>query len=531
MSISILLKKEYLWISIFFLLILPVILFFVINYVKKIFFIGKCNKLLEQGKYEVVKNMFAKKSPSLLSKEILKIISNSYLNSGEIQKAIHYLQLMTDLDLIKDDYEFLNNNLILANLLFELNQTTESFNKLIDVKAKGKYNPLWNLLIGKIYLSQNYFEKAIKYFNRALIIDEDYFVAKFYSAVVEYLLTPDYGIKKLMIIKSFYKEPLVEIFEGIYNFSQKNYLKASIMFQGFLKKLGENIVEKSLFIKEEVKIGLNFYLTYLNIFVLIFLILCRFYLSKPFAAELSLIKINVNKILEYNENEFLKYMILYYLICALFIVKENKFFKEYKKIIELKFNKKIDSELFEFEAKKFYKKVIRGYIFIDILLLSLKKPLYVKPNQLKEDFKKFINYRVKSENYKNYIRKFNTLTKQEFIKISYNIAGILGYKVKRHKYIYSRTYKSDGINLKVFKTVPYYHHDLIVIRRFKEYRLGKNYLYFLDDLRTKEKTQTLLLVSNMDFDEDFYNYKSEFRNIKLIPVYKLAFLLESIYTQ
>lgn len=522
-------KKEYLIAFVLFVILFPLILYFIINYIKKLFFINKCNKLLENGEYEKVKKLFIKKNPSLLSKEILKIVSKSYLDSGEKQKAIHYLQLMVDLNLLKDDYELLNNNLTLASLLFELNQTTESFNKLLNVKEKGKYNPFWNLLIGKIYLSQNFFEKALKYFDKALILDEKYFLAKFYYAITRYILNPEDGIKQILIVKGFFKDPILELFEGVYYFSKKNYLKASILFQNFLRKTNNDLFKKSRFVKEEIKINSKFYELYLTVLDLIFLILSRFYLSKPYTGEISLLRINLDKLLNYEDNNFLKYLLIEYSIYTFYIVKQYNFLQNYKKIFKLQFNGNIKEDLLQFDSKKFYKKIIKGTIFLDITLLSLKKPLYVKPNVLKEDFKNYITYKEKSESFKNFIRKFNTIDKKTFIKVCTQISKLLGYNIKRHKYIYSRAYESDGVNLKVFKTEPYYHIDFIVIRRFKEYRIGKNYLYFLDDMRKKENAKTLILISNMEFDEDFYNYKEEFENIKLIPAHKLGFLLESIF--
>jgi len=89
------------------------------------------------------------------SKDLLYMLIelNKILNNN--QKILHYMQLLLEKDLLKEKFEIHNFQLQMASILFELNQTTEAFNKLISIKESGIYDPNWCILMGKIFFSKS----------------------------------------------------------------------------------------------------------------------------------------------------------------------------------------------------------------------------------------------------------------------------------------------------------------------------------------------------------------------------------------
>lgn len=438
---------------------------------------------------------------------------NKKLNNN--QKALNYMQIMLELGFIKDKFELHNYQVQMAKILFELNQTTESFNKLMSVKETGVYDPDWLILVGKIYFSQNLYEKAKLYFFQASNIEENNFEAKFYFYSVNAILQkPENVIFDFLSFSAFNKYYLSDIILSIIYFSKNDFEKSLKFSNEGIKKIPLD----------------NKYKDYYILFSLIISELSKFYGEIGNETKFKIYNIYLQNIIKSDIFNFYKERILYYILCTCFILNDIESFNFYKKEL-LKINNSFENlifEKFEENSKEFFKKIKNRTIIVDLLLLSNKKPLNLKINFIKDDFEIFFNKEQDFEKREKLVKDFIKLYKKSFINYSLRICRLFNYKIKFYRYFYKNKEKEKGINIICTKEYPFISREIICIRVFTKYNLDYKYLQYLYDLMLKYKGKKLIFICNFNFDNDFIRYSQNFPEIQLIDRNKLGYLLQSI---
>ncbi|MCX8058023.1 MAG: restriction endonuclease [Spirochaetes bacterium] len=430
------------------------------------------------------------------------------------QKALHYMQIMLEMGFITDKFELHNYQIKMAAILFELNQTTEAFNKLFSIKDTGIYDPLWCILVGKIYFSQNFYEKARLYFFQATNIEENNFEAKFLFYSVNAIISkPENVIYDFLSFSAFNKYFLSDLILSVIYFSKNDFDKSYKFSNESIKKISEN----------------NNYKDFYVIFGIIISELAKFYGEIGKENNLKIYNIYIQNIIKSEITQFYKEKIINYILCTCYILDDRESFNFYKTFL-LKINnnyKNFNFNEFEEKAKEFFKKLKNKTIITDLLLLSNKKPLNLKLSYIKEDFEIFFDKDKNLEIREKLIKDFIKLSKKSFINYSLKICSIFNYKIKFYRYFYRTKEKEKGINIICTKDYPYISREIVCIRIFTKYNLDKRYLQYLYDLMNKYKAKKLIFICNFNFDNDFINYSQNFPEIQIMDRNKLGYLLHS----
>ncbi len=508
--ISYLIQNPY-FIIIGFVLFLLLLVFFRFLYVR--YLINRCiiffdNKKIFNRTLEKLKKIEA------LNKSLIKLQFQHFLASDRKEKALHFMQILIELNMIKDDYELLFHQTQMAKILFvDLNQTTAAFNKLYSVKEKGYYSYQWNLIMCDIFLSQSRYETANKYCNQALKLDDQDRNIHKRKAVIDMIMYPKTAKYTLLEKKGFFKDLEFDFFLIINHLANEHYEK-SIKSIDYL--LNKNIR--------------MFYKMYL----LLFKTYCLYKLEKDYYSTWKSLFLFINNYLYAETNKIALYRLKEDLLDFCKFINDTKSIEQFEQLfvkaglVKRKFEGNSLDKFSKYLGNKFEKKIKQKSFSLIFLNLYNKKILNLKPYIAKSEFSPMFEVKERASNRKSMMRKLNRLSKKGLKNIGEKISKLLGYEVKSTKYIGKTKYGAEGINIKALGRYPKYHYVLLVFRKFKQYSLTNDYVDYLNNLRTESGADKILLIANIDFDTDILRYQEKYDKVVFYDSKRTGFLLESL---
>jgi len=515
--LSIITQNIYYLIPLALLLLIGLSILFRAIYVRHL--VNRCIVNFE-NKQVLEKNLEKLKSMEAMNKSLIKLQYEHFLAKERKEKALHFMQIMIELNLIKNEYEMLFHQTQMAYILFyDLNQTSSAFNKLHSVKEKGYYSYQWNLMMTDIFISQGKFESASKYCQQALKLSSHKDIEK-RKAAIDMVLMPKSASRILLEKKAFFKDVEFDLMIILNYLALQNYEKGIEYSDMVLNQ------EIPLFAKIYILMMKSYALfknggEYFSCWKSIGYILPGYFNVESYEprlkrlGELLLIYaeyIDDDRFIERNRNLFNEKGIAVDLIVGR---DTNQQFEPYSKLVQKRFDKKIERKL----------------MILDFLELSGKKLLELKPYVAKMEFSPMFDLQKKSIDRTDLIKRFNRLSRKGMVKVSENIANLLGYQVKHSKYTGKGKYGTEGVNVKALAKYPKYSYVLIVVRRFKGYSLDNEYVEYLERIRRENSCDKLILISNIDFDSDILKYKEKFYNIEFYNSVRTGYLLHAIVTK
>lgn len=534
-----------------------VVIIILIPFITLITTINKVSKLFANKNYTYVIRIVEKYFKfHKYEKTLLSFLYDSYYNLNNKQKALHYMQIAVEKGFIKDKYLKMFHNTRMAQILFDLNQTTESFEKLYEVYQEGEYEANWCLLFGKIFLSQKQFENAIYYLERALFISkkssEIYF---FYTLALVFKLKDRSLVNAMdLFIKNNKKEAIFiiaysYIFKKYYSDAKLWLSKASFpdneILESYRKLLilycAYNIHNKKNESRDEIKTNedINIILKEINTTEED----SRKtkteeesqYNSKPdfsiINGEKTEFLISLNNALKSDSLESLKSILLESALLLLKLIGDEQNVKHF--LISGKSENLIaESEdlINSQKIENFIKRVQQGNILLDIFGLSIKKALIPPAEFIKKEFEQLKPTATQTEQTrKTILSQYLRLTDRGFVKVNLRIVRLFEYVPTK---IRSTFIHNKGISsLRILATAIEYPHQLalFIFRRTETYDLSYKLFETISRDLEQQDIKECYFFYNFPIDPDAQNYLQDFPNITVYDQAHLSLFLEESY--
>ncbi|MFN3410745.1 MAG: tetratricopeptide repeat protein [Exilispira sp.] len=523
--------------------ILATIIIFLIPFINLISTINKVGKLFDNKNYtHVIRKVERFFKFHRYEKTLLTYLYDSYLKLNNKQKALHYMQIAVEKGFIKDRYIKMFHNTKMAQILFDLNQTTESFEKLYQVEKEGKYEASWCNLIGLIFLSQQQFENAIYYLERALFISK-----RIADIFFNYTLALFFKLKERaqnnameLFIKNAKKEAIFII--ALYYIFKKDYSNAqlwlskanfanNILFEFYRRFLilfsAYNLVNNSNGENSNNKTSLKFDNEILNDKIF----------NNPENENVKLISykteflILLDNTLKSDIGESLKAKALENAIYLLRILKDkqnlNHFMIEAKTSFNLFENFDENIIFSENKIENFVKRIQHGQILLDIFGFSIKKTLIPPPEFFKKEFEQLKptasqNEKIKKSLLSQYLR----LTDRGFVKVNLRIVRLFEYIPLKIKSKFD--HNQEIASLRILATEIEYPHKnaLFIFRRVNLYDLSYKLFELINAELDEQNIETCYFFYNFPIDQDAEKYLLDFPKITFYDQAHLALFLE-----
>lgn len=505
------------YILVIFFAIITIILLPVITLISTI---NKVSRLYDSKKYTDVIRLLEKYFKShKYEKTLLSFLYESYLKLNNKQKALHYMQVAIERGFIKDKYVKMFHNTKMAQILFELNQTTESFEKLYEVINEGEYEANWCHLFGKIFLSQQQFENALYYLERAVFISK-----KSIDILFDYNLTLFFKLKDKTLtncieifIKNAKKEA-VFIIASVYIF-KKDYSNARLW------------LTKASFSNDAI---LECYRKFLILY-------CSYSIIKDIDtqnidmsrinAEKTEFLISLNNALKSDSLDSIKSKLLensIYLIKLLNDQQNLNYFLITARTNYSLFTNLDEAQIFsESKIENFIKRIQQGIILLDIFGYTTKKVLIPPADFVKKEFEHLKPTASQSEQLrKKILSQYLRLTDRGFVKVNLRVVRLFEYIPTK---IRSRFEHSKGIaSLRVLATEIEYPHKLalFIFRRTNSYDLTYRLFELINQELEDQNIDTCFFFYNFPLDSDAEKYVNDFPKITVYDQAHLALFLE-----
>ncbi|HPC38897.1 MAG TPA: hypothetical protein PLF21_06265 [Exilispira sp.] len=564
-------------------IILATTFIFFLPFINLITTISKVSKLFDEKNYtEVIRKVEKYFKYHRYEKNLLSFLYDSYLKLNNKQKALHYMQVAVEKGFIKDKYLKMFHNTKMAQLLYDLNQTTESFEKLYEVHKEGEYEASWCHLMGKIFLSQKQFENAIYYLERALFISK-----KSTDIYFDYTLALSFKLKERSLtnaIEIFIKKAKKEaIFIIAYCFIFKKdfsnaklwltkasfsdnetyefYRRFLILFCSYnsLIKSNENIKNSNDNMPFENNRGFNnnkIFDNSENFDENNFDNNSKNNISKDYEkfeqfvkneknnikdkviidfsklnAEKTEFLLALNNVLRSDILESIKTIILENSIYLLKIINDqqnlNHFLITAKTSYSL-FQNLDEEEIFsESKVENFIKRIQQGLILLDIFDYSIKKSLIPPADYIKKEFERLKPTASQTEQLrKTILSQYLRLTDRGFVKVNLRIVRLFEYIPTK---IRSTFLHDKGISsLRILATEIEYPHRLalFIFRRTNTYDLSYKLFEIIDKDLSEQNIETCYFFYNFPLDPDAEKYVQDFTRITVYDQAHLALFLE-----
>lgn len=527
-------------------LILIIVFILLLPFINLITTISKVTKLFNLKNYsEVIRKIERYFKFHRYEKTLLSFLYDSYLKLNNKQKALHYMQIATEKGFIKDKYLKMFHNTKMAQILYDLNQTTESFNKLYEVHKEGEYEASWCHLAGKIFLSQKQYENAIYYLERALFISK-----KSTQIYFDYTLALSFKLKEKSLSNS------MELFI-------KNAKKEAIFIIGYIYLFKKDFANAKLWLSKASFPDNEIFECYKKLLILF----CAMNLLKYSAnfindanndinvdkienknidslirdlAKADLTKINVEKtefLISLNnalKSDYLESSKAILLENSLFILKlleDNQNLKHF--LVTGKANFPIfesieESEIFSNnKIDNYIKRILHGQILLDIFDYSIKKTLIPPAQFIKSEFEQLKPTASQSEQLRKLIlSQYSRLTDRGFVKVNLRVVRLFEYIPTK---IRSKFLHDKGISsLRILATAIEYPHEiaLFIFRRTNYYDISYKLFENISKDMEEQDIKTCYFFFNFPLDPDAQKYIMDFSNITVYDQSHLALFLE-----
>ncbi len=486
--------------------------------------ISKVSKLFDAKNYtEVIRRVEKFFKYHKYEKTLLSFLYDSYLKLNNKQKALHYMQIAVEKGFIKDKYLKMFHNTKMAQILYELNQTTESFEKLYEVNKEGEYEASWCHLMGKIFLSQQQFENAIYYLERALFISK-----KSIDIYFDYTLALSFKLKERSLTNA------IELFI-------KNAKKESIFIIAYcniFKKDFSNAklwLTKTSFADNEIY---EFYRKFLILFSAYNIIKNSQDDSKQQILDLSKINaekteflISLNNAIKSDNLDSLKAKILENSIYLLKLIDDEQNLKHFLitgKTSFSTFENLDEMDIFsENKIDNFLKRIQQGLLLLDIFGYSIKKALIPPADYIKKEFERLKPTASQSEQIrKTILSQYLRLTDRGFVKVNLRVVRLFEFLPTK---VRSTFLHDKGISsLRILATEIEYPHRLalFIFRRTTSYDLSYNLFETINKDLIEQNIEICYFFYNFQLDPDAEKYILDFPKITFYGQAHLALFLE-----
>lgn len=502
-------------------LILGTILIFFLPLLSLITTISKVSKLFDAKNYiEVIRRVEKYFKYHKYEKTLLSFLYDSYLKLNNKQKALHYMQIAVEKGFIKDKYLKMFHNTKMAQILYDLNQTSEAFEKLYEVNKEGEYEASWCHLMGKIFLSQQQFENAIYYLERALFISK-----KSIDIYFDYTLALSFKLKERSLANA------IEIFI-------RNAKKEAIFIVAYcniFKKDFSNAklwLTKTSFADNEI---FEFYRRFLILF-------CSYNIIKnsqveqvldfsSINAEKTEFLISLNNAIKSDNLDSLKVKILENSIYLLKLICDEQNLKHF--LITGKTSFSIFENLDEIDIfsenkiDNFLKRIQQGVFLLDIFGYSIKKSLIPPADFIKKEFERLKPTASQSEQLrKTILSQYLRLTDRGFVRVNLRVVRLFEYVPTK---VRSTFLHDKGIaSLRILATEIEYPHRsaLFIFRRTSIYDLSYKLFETINKDLDEQNIETCFFFYNFPLDPDIEKNILDFPKITVYDQAHLALFLE-----
>ncbi|GEM_PF-2092901 len=500
--------------------------------------INKVSRLFESRQYpSVIRKVESYFKFHKYEKTLLSFLYDSYLKLNNKQKALHYMQIAVEKGFIKDKYLKMFHNTRMAQILFDLNQTTESFQKLYEVFDEGQYEANWCHLFGLIFLSQHQIENALYYLERALFISKkspqiffDYTVAlsfklreKSLANAMElfiknskkeaifiifnsYMFKKDFSNAKLWLNKASFAD----------NYLLECYRKLLILYCSFnilSKKTNERKIDES---KSKILEPFTNYtkedLNLLN-------------------AEKTELILALNNALKSDELDSSKAILLKDSLYMLKILNDEPNFNHFLVFGKSNYSlfESIDEEQTFSDQKidDFNKRIQQSIILLDIFNYSIKKELIPPIEFVKKEFEQLKPTATQTEKLrKNILSQYLRLTDRGFVKVNLRVVRLFEYIPTKIK---STFLHDKGLaSLRILATEIEYPHKnaLFIFRRSDIYDISYKLFETINKDLEEQNIDSCFFFYNFTLDSDAEKYLQDFPKITFYDQAHLALFLE-----